>query len=306
MRFGTDIFKVAGIRKNISPEIVVEELNGGDVIIRSPDTELTQEIREQEYIRYTDLKEKENKDKSQEEIEKEELLNFKLESTEYKVPAGAFTMRADSLGYVSRLLLNVSRIGTKNAAPVRLASVVLPIIKFKQSGRKYLLISQRQKRKKGVYNNIWVFPGGHVDKNENLKQAAVREAYEEIGLNIKEENLSPLCCWQEFYLPKQLQYMIMVFSTEIEVEEEFGEVEYISTIGIQLKEVQSIVLLPDETWDHLIRKDEKSTKYEKVLGVKAQNETVETSEFDVKDIEIRGPHLFAAAKLINKLRALDV
>lgn len=40
--------------------------------------------------------------------------------------------------------------------------------------------------------NLWVFPGGHVDENEAPHEAAVREAREETGLEIRiDEVLDP-------------------------------------------------------------------------------------------------------------------
>ncbi|MEW6088559.1 MAG: NUDIX hydrolase [bacterium] len=45
------------------------------------------------------------------------------------------------------------------------------------------------KRKNPPYKNYWALPGGFVDCFETVEQAAVREAKEETGLNIKLEKL---------------------------------------------------------------------------------------------------------------------
>ena len=46
---------------------------------------------------------------------------------------------------------------------------------------KYLLV---QEAKKKCYEK-WNFPAGHLDFNESLKQGAIREIKEEVGLNFK-------------------------------------------------------------------------------------------------------------------------
>jgi len=41
------------------------------------------------------------------------------------------------------------------------------------------------KRRYPPFKNYWAIPGGFVEKNENVEQAIVREAYEETGIRIK-------------------------------------------------------------------------------------------------------------------------
>ena len=36
---------------------------------------------------------------------------------------------------------------------------------------------------------LWVFPGGYVDRGEEVKTAAIREAREEAGLEVRIDNL---------------------------------------------------------------------------------------------------------------------
>lgn len=52
-----------------------------------------------------------------------------------------------------------------------------------QKGNRYLLIQERQPH---VYG-LWNLPGGHVDEGETLEAAAIREAKEETGFEVKVE-----------------------------------------------------------------------------------------------------------------------
>ncbi|XP_076444247.1 m7GpppN-mRNA hydrolase NUDT17-like isoform X1 [Babylonia areolata] len=58
-----------------------------------------------------------------------------------------------------------------------------------------------------AFPNIWVPPGGHVDPDETLTQAGLRELREETGLVIKESDclegsLVPLALWESVYPPR--------------------------------------------------------------------------------------------------------
>ncbi len=45
----------------------------------------------------------------------------------------------------------------------------------------------------GYMDGYYAFVGGHVEKGESIKQAAIREAKEECGIDIKEEDLEFIC-----------------------------------------------------------------------------------------------------------------
>lgn len=51
---------------------------------------------------------------------------------------------------------------------------------------KILLLKRRD-------NMQWTAVGGHVEEEESLKTATCREAIEEVGIEIKQEDLNPLC-----------------------------------------------------------------------------------------------------------------
>ncbi|MEM5829636.1 MAG: NUDIX hydrolase [Candidatus Aenigmatarchaeota archaeon] len=50
-----------------------------------------------------------------------------------------------------------------------------------EKGSKIVLI----KRKKEPFKDKWVLPGGHVEENETVEEAAIREAKEETSLDVK-------------------------------------------------------------------------------------------------------------------------
>lgn len=41
----------------------------------------------------------------------------------------------------------------------------------------------------GNYNNLYLLPGGKIDKNESIKEGLTRELQEELGITFTEENL---------------------------------------------------------------------------------------------------------------------
>ena len=51
-----------------------------------------------------------------------------------------------------------------------------------KNGEWYILANQRGKNTR--YGGVWNFPGGYLDYGESLEQAAVRECYEECGVNV--------------------------------------------------------------------------------------------------------------------------
>jgi len=95
-----------------------------------------------------------------------------------------------SWGYVNKEILKNAR---KNKIKIiykkRLEKEILKIINSKvftlhktvtiviRNGDRFLLIKRANKPEK----NFWAFPGGHIEKGERIKDAAKREAFEEVG-----------------------------------------------------------------------------------------------------------------------------
>lgn len=66
----------------------------------------------------------------------------------------------------------------------------------KNEGQREILMLLRQNT--GHYDGLYDLPGGHVDPNEDIFDAMIREAKEEIGINIKRENMKILHIYHHF------------------------------------------------------------------------------------------------------------
>lgn len=63
-------------------------------------------------------------------------------------------------------------------------------------GEKEILMLLRQNT--GHADGLYDLPGGHVDPNEDILDAMIRETKEEIGINIKRENMKILHIYHHF------------------------------------------------------------------------------------------------------------
>lgn len=55
-----------------------------------------------------------------------------------------------------------------------------------------LLMGRKDPAKGGVYPNAWHIPGGGIDKDESQEDAARREGFEEVGIDLTNVELTPL------------------------------------------------------------------------------------------------------------------
>jgi len=93
-------------------------------------------------------------------------------------------------------------------APVTVAAVTLPVNKDGD-----LLVTQRAFR--GMYDGMWVFPGGHVDGGEALLDAAQREVREETGIRVDQSTLKPLAVWEGTVTSKMRQFCVVFFTADV-------------------------------------------------------------------------------------------
>jgi ADP-ribose pyrophosphatase YjhB (NUDIX family) len=69
-----------------------------------------------------------------------------------------------------------------------LANVPVAGVVIRDNQARYLLVQEKQPKAYG----LWNLPAGWVDEGETLRQAAIREAKEEVGLDIKLIDQDPL------------------------------------------------------------------------------------------------------------------
>ncbi|XP_056142676.1 nucleoside diphosphate-linked moiety X motif 17 isoform X2 [Lampris incognitus] len=71
-----------------------------------------------------------------------------------------------------------------------------------QSANQRVLLTRRAKGLR-IFPNVWVPPGGHVELDEELLDAGLRELREETGLRLEPEDVSPqiLGLWESAYPP---------------------------------------------------------------------------------------------------------
>ena len=68
--------------------------------------------------------------------------------------------------------------------------------------KKEILLAQRPKGRH--MEGMWEFPGGKIEESESAEEALIRELYEELGIHVTEQNLTPLTFasyhYPDFYL----------------------------------------------------------------------------------------------------------
>ena len=99
---------------------------------------------------------------------------------------------------------------------------------------KILMVKEAKKKCYGQWN----FPAGHVDENELITEAAIREAYEETGCKVKLTGVLPISC-VDF---KNGETHIMVRFTADIVEEniKFDTEEILDVQWLDIKDVKSM------------------------------------------------------------------
>jgi 8-oxo-dGTP pyrophosphatase MutT (NUDIX family) len=85
----------------------------------------------------------------------------------------------------------------------------------------------RRSEKSSFVPNAWVFPGGAAEEGESLRDAAVREAFEEAGLPLDPETLVLTSHWiTPVGLPKRFdtQFFLAAVNREATVKIDGGEI----------------------------------------------------------------------------------
>lgn len=80
-----------------------------------------------------------------------------------------------------------------------------------EKGKQYVLLQKRDNT--GLLDGLWdVSVSGHLEKDETLKEAMIRETKEEIGVDLQKENLS-LVGINHAKFKNKTEYIMVVFQT---------------------------------------------------------------------------------------------
>lgn len=77
-------------------------------------------------------------------------------------------------------------------------------------GESILLVKRSADSK--FFPNLLSFPGGHVDRGENVQEAALRETYEETGILLLPDQLALRLFATNYHLEKNLVWVIAAFT----------------------------------------------------------------------------------------------
>ena len=102
-----------------------------------------------------------------------------------------------------------------------------------QNNEKMILMA---KVKRGHFAGFWTLPGGYVDHDEHPRDGAIREAMEELGIEIEISNQNPSIISQNIFTDEGISfvsvtYLVDVGNTELNFkpkEDEIEEVEWFS------------------------------------------------------------------------------
>ncbi|KNC46192.1 nucleoside diphosphate-linked moiety X domain-containing protein 17 [Thecamonas trahens ATCC 50062] len=124
------------------------------------------------------------------------------------LPLGHYSQPLFSHGHTADACL-LDTVGfVLDVAPVALCAAVLV---FDAAGA--VLATRRHTGP--IFPLKWVFPGGRVDAGESLPCAAVRELYEETGLQIAPEMLTPIGVWESHLATIERAYAIVYFAATL-------------------------------------------------------------------------------------------
>lgn len=89
---------------------------------------------------------------------------------------------------------------------------VFLIISKIENNKEYVLLQKRQNT--GVLDNLYDLAcSGHLEENESAKNAIIREAKEEIGIDIKEQDLQFISTMHTKLKNKNLEYIFIIFKS---------------------------------------------------------------------------------------------
>lgn len=93
-------------------------------------------------------------------------------------------------------------------------AIVADLLMIKQeNGKKQILLSKRKNT--GYKDGEYELPGGHLEENEDLYEAMIREAKEELGISLKRENLK-IVHIMHHYKGKRMNFILEIEKSNLE------------------------------------------------------------------------------------------
>lgn len=115
-------------------------------------------------------------------------------------------------------------------------STVAAIITKVENNIKYIMLIRRNTE---PYKNYWALPGGHINPNENVKDAVVREVKEEIGLDFEPEFF---CYLDEIIPEKDVHAVVNIFEGNVNGKLQLAKDEILEASWFPISHAKSMKL----------------------------------------------------------------
>ena len=93
-------------------------------------------------------------------------------------------------------------------------AIVADLLMIKnEDGKKKILLSKRKNT--GYKDGEYELPGGHLEENEDLYEAMIREAKEELGISLNRENLK-IVHIMHHYIGKRMNFILETEKSDLE------------------------------------------------------------------------------------------
>lgn len=93
-------------------------------------------------------------------------------------------------------------------------AIVADLLMTKQeNGKKQILLSKRKNT--GYKDGEYELPGGHLEENEDLYEAMIREAKEELGISLNRQDLK-IVHIMHHYIGKRMNFILEIEKSNLE------------------------------------------------------------------------------------------
>ena len=112
------------------------------------------------------------------------------------------------------------------------------------------ILIQKRSKKKELNPGIWdVSVAGHIEFDENIKKAAIRETFEEIGININPEDLLEIGVYKSVSVHPKVIDKEFFYTYILQIDENFIDLDY------KNNEVDDLKFISIEEMENLIKKE---------------------------------------------------